>query len=174
MHTLKKKGNMNDRMDTVLRKFRGRMTSYPHGMCPLALYRSLLQISMNQSCGKCVPCREGLGEVDFILKKIINGGGTKEDLAQMESKCRMIADTADCAVGVAGAKLVLDSLTEFLDEYESHINVKRCLGNTVQTIPCITLCPAHVDVPGYIAKIKAGDGAGGCCVAPARDRCGVR
>lgn len=160
MRKLNTKNNMNNRIDTVIRKFRARMTSYPPGMCPLALYRSLLQISMNQSCGKCVPCREGLGEVDFILKKIINGGGTKEDLAQMESKCRMIADTADCAVGVAGAKLVLDSLTEFLDEYESHINIKRCLRNTVQTIPCITLCPAHVDVPGYIAKIKAGDCAG--------------
>ena len=85
MRKLKNKGNMNDRMDTVLRKFRARMTSYPPGMCPLALYRSLLQISMNQSCGKCVPCREGLGEVDDLLRKIINGGGRPEMLLSMES-----------------------------------------------------------------------------------------
>lgn len=58
MRRLEKKGSMNQRIDVVLRKFRSRMSSYPPGMCPLSLYRSLLQISMNQSCGKCVPSRE--------------------------------------------------------------------------------------------------------------------
>ena len=156
MRKLKKRGNMNDRIDVVLRKFRSRMTSYPPGMCPLALYRSLLQISMNQSCGKCIPCRDGLGEVDYMLKSILNGDATMETLDIMEKKCRMIAETADCAVGVVGANLILDSLTEFADEYESHIGERRCAENVNQTIPCVTLCPAHVDVPGYIAEIKEG------------------
>ncbi len=160
MKRLKRKGNMNDRIDVVLRKFRSRMTSYPPGMCPLALYRSLLHISMNQSCGKCVPCRDGLAEVDYLLKSILNGDGTEETLKLMEEKCRMIANTADCAVGTVGANLILDSLTEFADEYESHINEGRCAENLSQTTPCITLCPAHVDVPGYIAMIKEGDYAG--------------
>lgn len=156
MRKLKKKGNMNDRIDVVLRKFRSRMTSYPPGMCPLALYRSLLQISMNQSCGKCVPCRDGLHEVDFYLKSILNGDATMEILDLMEKKCRMIAETADCAVGVVGADLILDSLKEFRDEYESHIKEHRCAENESQTIPCISMCPAHVDVPGYIGLIKEG------------------
>ena len=160
MRKLNRKGNMNERIDTVLRKFRTRMTSYPPGMCPLTLYRSLLQISMNQSCGKCVPCRDGLVEVDRLLKRIIDGSGTEDTLSEIRSKCRMIAETADCAVGVVGADLILDSLTEFADEYESHIRNMRCLENTSQTVPCITLCPAHVDVPGYIAMIKEGDYAG--------------
>ena len=97
MRRLKKRGNMNDRIDVVLRKFRSRMTSYPPGMCPLALYRSLLQISMNQSCGKCIPCRDGLHEVDYLLKTVLNGDATMETLDLMEKKCRMIAETADCA-----------------------------------------------------------------------------
>ncbi len=156
MRKLKKRGNMNDRIDVVLRKFRSRMTSYPPGMCPLSLYRSLLQISMNQSCGKCVPCRDGLAEVDYMLKSILNGDATPDTLERMEKKCRMIAQTADCAVGVVGANLILDSLTEFADEYESHIKNGRCFENEIQTIPCVTLCPAHVDVPGYIAMIKEG------------------
>ena len=156
MRKLTKRGNMNERIDTVLRKFRSRMTSYPPGMCPLALYRSLLQISMNQSCGKCVPCRDGLAEVDYMLKSILNGDATKETLEVMERKCRMIAQTADCAVGVVGANLILDSLTEFADEYASHIERGRCAENENQTIPCVTMCPAHVDVPGYIALIKEG------------------
>jgi len=156
MKKLKKRGNMNDRIDVVLRKFRSRMTSYPPGMCPLALYRSLLQISMNQSCGKCVPCRDGLADVDFLLKTILNGNATEDTLAEIERKCRMIAETADCAVGVVGANLILDSLTEFADEYESHIKERKCAENANQTIPCVTMCPAHVDVPGYIALIKEG------------------
>ena len=157
MRKLAKRGNMNQRIDVVLRKFRSRMTSYPPGMCPLALYRSLLQISMNQSCGKCVPCRDGLAEVDHLLKDVLNGDATMETLGEIEDKCRMIAQTADCAVGVVGANLILESLSEFADEYESHIKDKRCAENVTQTIPCVTLCPAHVDVPGYIAMIKEQD-----------------
>lgn len=154
MQKLAKKGNMNERIDVVLHKFRSRMTSYPPGMCPITLYRSLLHISMNQSCGKCVPCRDGLGEVDYYLKSILNGDATEETLDLMERKCRMIASTADCAVGVVGANMILDSLDEFADEYESHIRDHKCVENMIQTTPCITLCPAHVDVPGYIALIK--------------------
>ena len=168
MRKLAKKGNMNERIDVVLRKFRSRMTSYPPGMCPLTLYRSLLQISMNQSCGKCVPCRDGLAEVDYFLKSILNGDATMDTLDKMEKKCRMIASTADCAVGTVGANLILDSLTEFRDEYESHIKRRRCVENEMQTIPCVTLCPAHVDVPGYVACIKEGDYAG--AVKVTRDR----
>jgi NADPH-dependent glutamate synthase beta subunit-like oxidoreductase len=93
-----------------------------------------------------------------MLKTILNGEATEETLKQIESKCRMIASTADCAVGVVGATLILDSLKEFEDEYRSHISEKKCTENNVQqTVPCITLCPAHVDVPGYIALIKEGD-----------------
>ena len=151
---------MNERIDVVLHRFRSRKSSYPPGMCPLALYRSLLQISMNQSCGKCVPCRDGLVEVDRLLSSILNGDATAETLEKMKDMCLMIAESADCAVGVMGADLILDSLDEFADEYESHIKKRRCVENVTQTIPCLTLCPAHVDVPGYVALIKEGDYAG--------------
>lgn len=150
---------MNERIDTVLQKFRSRMTAYPPGMCPLALYRSLLQISMNQSCGKCVPCRDGLTEVYRLLSRVLDGSADGDTLSRMESLCRMIARTADCAVGVSGASLILDSLSEFRDEYDSHLASGRCVENTAGTAPCVTLCPAHVDIPAYIALIHAGDSA---------------
>ncbi len=151
---------MNQRIDVVLHKFRSRMSSYPPGMCPIVLYRSLLQISMNQSCGKCVPCRDGLVEVDRLLGSILTGDASMETLEEMKKLCNMIVETADCAVGVVAANLVLDSINEFADEYESHICNRRCVENVTQTIPCMTLCPAHVDVPAYIALIKEGDYAG--------------
>ncbi len=160
MRKLAKKGNMNERMDVVLRRFRSRMISYPPGMCPLVLYRSLFQISMHQSCGKCVPCRDGLVEVDRMLDKVLNGDATMETLEEIRDMCGMIAQASDCAVGVTAANLILDSMKEFADEYESHIRHKRCGENASQTIPCITMCPAHVNVPGYISLIAAGDYAG--------------
>ncbi len=157
---LKKRGDMSDRMDIALKKFSSRMTSYPPGMCPLVMYRSILQMSMNQSCGKCVPCRDGLVEAERMLCDILNGDATEETLVKLKDLCTMISETADCAVGVVAANTVLDSLKDFADEYESHIKNRSCVGNMVQTVPCMTLCPAHVDVPGYIALIKDGDYAG--------------
>mgnify|MGYP002855202538 CR=1 FL=1 len=168
MKKLAARGNMNERIDTVLHKFRSRMSSYPPGMCALTLYRSLLQISMNQSCGKCVPCRDGLVQVEGMLDSILEGTAAPGTPDRIRDMCRMISETADCAVGISAADLILDSLDEFADEYESHITRHCCVGETAQTIPCITMCPAHVDVPGYIALIGAEDYAG--AVKLIRDR----
>ena len=168
MKKLTPKGSMNERIDTVLYKFRSRMKSYPPGMCPISLYRSLLQISMNQSCGKCVPCRDGLVEVDRMLQSILAGSADEGVVEKLENMCQMIAKTSDCAVGISAAHLILDSLEQFADEYESHVKEHRCISDVKQTIPCVTLCPAHVDVPGYIALIKEEDYAG--AVKLIRDR----
>jgi len=168
MKKLAARENMNERIDTVLHKFRSRMSSYPPGMCALTLYRSLLQISMNQSCGKCVPCRDGLVQVEGMLDSILEGTAAPDTPDKIRDMCRMISETADCAVGISAADLILDSLDEFADEYESHITRHCCVGDTAQTIPCITMCPAHVNVPGYIALIGAEDYAG--AVKLIRDR----
>lgn len=170
MKKLTAKNSMDQRIDIVLQKFRSRMNAYPPGMCPLALYRSLLQVSMSQSCGKCVPCRDGLVEADRLLKSILDGNASQDTLRQIEELCLMIARTADCAIGVSAAHLILDSLREFPDEYASHLNQHSCAGtgNITQTIPCVTLCPAHVNIPGYIALIKENDYAG--AVNMIRDR----
>ncbi len=103
-------------------------------------------MSLNQSCGKCVPCRDGLSEVDRLFGSVISGDATEETLVKMKDLCEMIASTADCAVGVVAATTVLDSLREFADEYESHVRDRRCVENVEQTVPCMTLCPAHVAV----------------------------
>ncbi|SNU09851.1 NADPH-dependent glutamate synthase beta chain [Lachnospiraceae bacterium] len=169
MKKLLSKGNMNDRIDTVLYKFRSRMRSYPPGMCPISLYRSLLQISMNQSCGKCIPCRDGLVEVDRMMQSIMAGSADESVVEKLTNMCQMIEKTSDCAVGISAAQLILDSLELFADEYESHVKEHHCISDVKQTIPCITKCPAHVDVPGYIALIKEEDYAGAIRLIRARN-----
>ncbi|MBE5969026.1 MAG: glutamate synthase [Lachnospiraceae bacterium] len=154
MRKIENSSSINARLEVVLNKFKSRMSAFPPGICPLALYRSILQISINQSCGKCVPCRDGLVKADKLLSEILEGTGTKETFEELERLAVMISKTADCAVGVVAANTVLDSIKEFPDEYKSHIEEKCCVEDVGQTIPCSTLCPAHVDVPAYIALIK--------------------
>ena len=72
----------------------------------------------------------------------------------------MIRDTSDCAIGYEAARSVLEGLDTFADEYASHLRDRSCQEGVGQTVPCETLCPAHVDVPAYIALTAAGDYAG--------------
>lgn len=68
----------------------------------------------------------------------------------------MIVDTADCAIGRESASMVLKGLEGFRDDYEEHILRHRCLCSLNQPVPCVALCPAGVDIPGYIALVAEG------------------
>ncbi len=144
----------------LLEKFENKVKVYPPGTCPLTVQLSLLQASANQTCGKCVPCREGLPQLEVLLNSILDGDATMETLTHMEKLATMIKDTADCAVGYQSAIEVLQGLETFREEYVSHILEHECPGVTGQKVPCINMCPAHVDIPGYIALVGNEDYAG--------------
>ena len=78
----------------------------------------------------------------------------------MRTLATMIRDTADCAIGYQTATEVLYGLDTFKDEYESHISRHQCPEGTGQKVPCVNLCPAHVDIPAYIALVGNEDYAG--------------
>ncbi len=147
------KKNTTARVGKMLEKFVSKVSIYPPGTCPLTVQYSLLISSMNQTCGKCVPCRDGLPQLSSLLKKIIDGEGTAETLEQMKFLAEMILESADCAIGYQSASEVLKGLEDFKEEYESHIKDHVCLEEIGQKVPCINLCPAHVDIPGYIALV---------------------
>lgn len=159
-YILEQKGNTNEKINNMLFRFRRKLTSYPPGLCPLTVQLSLLETSMSQTCGKCVPCRDGLVQLEKLLKSILNGNATMETLDRMKTLAEFIRDTADCAVGYESAEVVLEGLEIFHDEYLSHIERHACREDVRQTIPCVTMCPAHVDVPGYIAMVQKEDYAG--------------
>lgn len=144
----------------LLTKFVNKVMSYPPGTCPLTVHYSLLCASMDQTCGKCVPCRDGLPQLARMLQRILNGDATMETLEEMQELATMIRDSADCAVGYQSAAEVLKGLRSFRLEYESHIQDRICPSNVGQKVPCINKCPAHVDIPGYIALVGEEDYAG--------------
>ena len=127
----------------------------PFGSCPVNLTASFVQLCLAQSCGKCVPCRVGLDRLYALLEKILDGRATEDDLRSIRRSAEAIYDSADCAIGFEAAKLVLDGLEAFQDDYLSHIEKGVCTEHFA-AVPCVAGCPANVDVPGYIAMIREG------------------
>jgi len=143
------------KMDEICGDITRRVITSPRGNCPAEVTAAFLRLCAAHSCGKCVPCRIGLGELANILETILDGNGTPRDLELFEQTALAIKDSADCAVGFEAARLALDGLTAFKDDYISHIK-KNCCIATFDAIPCMVFCPAHVDIPGYIALIGEG------------------
>lgn len=86
----------------------------------------------------------------------MNNRATLETLHLIKETARNIQVTADCAIGFESARMVLVGLEGFKEDYLSHIQNKRCTASFEQPIPCITLCPAKVDIPGYVALVGMG------------------
>lgn len=148
------------KQNTFMQEYARRIEATPPGMCPVALQLSLLQASGCQTCGKCTPCREGIPQLEGMLEAVLALEGTPAMLDSMRKKALTIRDTADCAIGWHAAEVFLQGMDTFAKEYESHVNDYRCQPGVSQTVPCETMCPAHVDVPAYIAMVGEGDYAG--------------
>ncbi len=144
----------------VLDSFARRVATMPPGTCPIAVQAALLRASAAQTCGKCVPCRDGLPQLASLLDQVVRCEANAQTLERVRELATMVRDASDCAIGYQGAQDVLDGLEAFSAEYASHIEAHRCGEALGQKVPCEALCPAHVDVPGYIALVAAGDCAG--------------
>ena len=85
-----------------------------------------LQFTVDESCGKCTPCREGTKKMLEILEKITRGEGEEEDLEKLEELGKIIIDSSLCGLGQTAPNPVLSTLKYFRDEYEAHVKEKRC------------------------------------------------
>lgn len=132
----------------------------PPGTCPIAVQAALLRTGAAQTCGKCVPCRDGLPQLASLLEQVARCEADAQVLGRIRELACVVRDASDCAVGYQAAQDVLAGLETFSAEYSSHVETGRCTGALGQKVPCEALCPAHVDVPGYIALVAAGDCAG--------------
>lgn len=136
-----------------------RIIASPPGLCPIDMSSAFLRLCHTQTCGKCVPCRIGLGQLENLINDVLDGKATLKHIDLIEKTARVIKNTADCAIGYEAAEMVLRGVIGFRDDYEEHILNNRCSCSIAQPVPCVALCPAGVDIPGYISLVSEGRNA---------------
>ena len=108
--------------------------------CMVDIAKFFLEFTVEESCGKCTPCRVGTKRMLEILTKITKGQATMEDLDRLEELCYYIKENSACGLGQTAPNPVLSTLRYFRDEYEAHIKEKRCPAGV-----CKALLSYHID-----------------------------
>ena len=109
--------------------------------CMVEVARFFMNFTQNESCGKCVPCREGTKRMLEILERIVAGQGKVEDLDLLEELATMITDTALCGLGKSAALPVMSTLKLFRDEYLEHVVDKKCKTGTCTALRNFVIDP---------------------------------
>ena len=133
--------------------------------CMVDIAKFFLEFCVDESCGKCVPCRIGTKRLYDLLTKITNGDGTLEDLDTIEELCYHLKNSALCALGQSAPNPVLSTLKYFRDEYVAHVVDKRCpagvcknlLHYTIDPAKCkgCTLCTRNCPVGAITGAVRA-------------------
>ena len=144
------------KVESLYKNLEQRIVASPPGICPVDITRAFIEMCHAQTCGKCVPCRVGLHQLKHMITNVLNGDADYEILDLIEETSLSIMQTADCAIGSEAAKMVWRMVHTCRDDFEAHIRNKRCSCAISQPVPCVALCPAHVDIPGYIALVREG------------------
>ena len=109
--------------------------------CIVEVARFFMNFTQNESCGKCVPCREGTKNMLAILQKIVDGKGTMEDLDTLEKLAVNVKDGSLCGLGKTAPNPVLSTLKYFRDEYIAHIKDKKCPAGVCSSMTSYVIDP---------------------------------
>jgi len=96
--------------------------------CMVDLARYFMEFCLDESCGKCIPCRAGTSELYRLLTRICDGSAEPRDLVTLEQLCHMVKDTSLCGLGAAAPNPILSTLQWFREEYAAHVLEHRCLA----------------------------------------------
>jgi NADH:ubiquinone oxidoreductase subunit F (NADH-binding)/(2Fe-2S) ferredoxin/NAD-dependent dihydropyrimidine dehydrogenase PreA subunit len=102
--------------------------------CMVDVAKFFLAFTMDESCGKCTPCREGIKRMHEILTNITNGNGKKGDIELLEEVAEQVKNDSLCALGGTAPNPVLTTIRYFRDEYKSHIDDKRCTAKVCKAL----------------------------------------
>ena len=109
--------------------------------CMVEVARFFMNFTQNESCGKCVPCREGTKRMLGILERIVAGEGEEGDIELLLELADTISATALCGLGKSAPSPVVSTIKNFRDEYEAHIKEKRCPAGQCQKLKQIVIDP---------------------------------
>lgn len=109
--------------------------------CTVQMARFFMQFTQHESCGKCVPCREGTKQLLAMLDDIIAGNGTLETLDLMEELCENVISSSLCGLGASAPNPVLSMLRQFRGEWEAHVVNKNCATGQCSALTPITINP---------------------------------
>jgi len=124
--------------------------------CMVDIAKYFLNFLRDESCGKCVSCREGTQRMWELVNKITDGQGTLEDIALLEELAISVKDASLCGLGQTAANPVQSTLRYFRAEYEKHVLDKRCPAMVCKEIvssPCQYICPIDQEASTYIALV---------------------
>jgi NADP-reducing hydrogenase subunit HndC len=138
--------------------------------CMVDIAKFFLQFTVDESCGKCVPCRVGMYRLHELLEKITSGNGTLEDIDLIEELCYHIKENSLCGLGQTAPNPVLSTLEHFRDEYVAHVTEKRCPAGVCKELlryfiiadkctgctACSRVCPTNA-ISGEVKKVHVID-----------------
>ena len=127
--------------------------------CMVDMAKYFLNFLRDESCGKCVSCREGTQRMWEIVSRIAEGKGREEDIGILEDLAVACRDASMCGLGQTAANPVLSTLRYFKDEYRQHIRRKKCPALVCKEIvssPCQYVCPIDQEASTYIALVASG------------------
>ncbi|MDD4613049.1 NADH-quinone oxidoreductase subunit NuoF [Aminivibrio sp.] len=120
--------------------------------CMVDVAKFFLEFTQKESCGKCVPCREGTKHMLLLLEKITEGKGTMEDLDTLEGLANMVKEMSLCGLGQTAPNPVLTTLRYFRDEYEAHIRDHKCPAGACAALLEYRIIPELCKKCGICAK----------------------
>ena len=94
--------------------------------CMVDVARFFMEFCMDESCGKCIPCRAGTVQMHDILRRMTLGDASEDDLAMLEELSGLLRETSLCGLGQTAPNPVMSTLRYFRQEYEAHIRERRC------------------------------------------------
>ena len=143
-------------MDGLHRALEGRLSVSSLAPCPVEFTAAYIAMCATQSCGKCTPCRVGLNALHDLFEEVLENRATPATLGLIERTARSIYLSADCAIGYEAAAMALTAVQGFADDFRSHVENHVCGFKQSELVPCVSGCPAGVDIPGYISLVEAG------------------
>jgi len=100
--------------------------------CMVDVAKYFMEFCMTESCGKCIPCRDGTVQMYDLLTKISQGQATRGDLVMLEELCDLVMNTSLCGLGQSAPNPVLSTLKYFRNEYRAHVEERKCPSGVCQ------------------------------------------